>query len=169
MFGTIATQLSASNDDFTKRAMRHILTPIANVISGQMLGSAGLVISAAAAVTAKTGAVAVNATVNGRLLSIPAGTVLPALAGTTPINTFNIYVFYTNNAGVLTSNMGIAAATLGGVIWPQTALGSVIVGALTVNPTTAPFIGGTTALDAVSTNVVYISPVGAFDPSINYA
>jgi len=169
MFGTIATQISASNDDFTKRTLRRIFTAMANVISGQMLGSAGLVISAAAAVTAKTGAVAVNATVNGRLISIPAGTVLPALTGTTLINAFNIYVFYINNASVITSNMGIAATTLGGVIWPQTPVGSVIVGALTVNPTAASFVGGTTALDAVSTNVVYISPVGAFDPSINYA
>lgn len=169
MIGTIATQTSAANDDFTKRTMRRILSAMANALSGQMLAPAALVISGAAAVTAKTGAVAVNATVNGRLLSIPAATVLPVLAGTVLINTFNIFVFYTNAAGVITSNMGTAGTTLNGVIWPQTPIGSVIVGALTVNPTTASFIGNTTALDAANTNVVYISPVGAFDPSINYA
>jgi hypothetical protein len=91
--------------------------------------------------------------------------VLPALVGTTLINTFNVYVFLLSTAG-FTSVIGTAGTTLGGVVWPNIPLGSTIVGALTVNPTTASFIGGTTALDAANTNVVFISPVGAFDPTL---
>lgn len=168
MIGTIPTQLSGIAAEFVKRAMRRICSAMANAISGQMLAPAGLVIFGAAATTTKTGALAVYATVNGRLVVIPAATVLPALAGTVLINTFNVFVFYVTAAGVITSGIGTAGVTIGGVIWPQTPLGSTIVGALTVNPTAASFIGGTTALDAVSTNVIYISPTGAFDPSINF-
>ena len=168
MIGTIPTQLSGIAAEFVKRAMRRICSAMANAISGQMLAPAGLVIFGATATTVKTGALAVYATVNGRLVAIPAATVLPVLAGTVLINTFNVFVFYVNNAGVIVGNMGIPGVALGGVIWPQTPLGSTIVGALTVNPTTASFIGGTTALDAVNTNVIYISPTGAFDPSINF-
>lgn len=165
MNGTIATQISVVNDDFTKRALRRTLGAIANVISSQMLASAALLINAGASPLAKTGATAVNASVNGRLVAVPAGTVLPALVGTTLINTFNVYVFLLSTAG-FTSVMGTAATTLGGVVWPNVPLGSTIVGAFTVNPTTASFIGGTTALDAANTNVVFISPVGAFDPTL---
>lgn len=166
MNGTISQHLLNIQEPIVRRAVQFILEALADRFASCMLGSAAIVISGASGTTAKTGAVAVNAIASNSLVNIPAGTVLPALVGTVAQNFFNVYVFYIDNAGVITVAMGTPAATLASVIWPNTPQGKAIVGALTANPTTAPFIGGTTALDAANTNVVYISPVGAFDPSI---
>jgi hypothetical protein len=166
MFDTIARYLTNIPDVTARRATQFIVNAIGDRMSSCMISSAGLIINAASSPLAKTGATACNAVANTALLAIPANTVMPALVGTTAQNRFNVYVFYVNNAGTFTSAMGTEAVTLGGIVWPNTPQSSAIVGALSVNPTTAAFVGGTTALDAANTNVVFMSPVGAFDPSI---
>ncbi len=166
MFDTIARYLTNIADQPSRRATQFIVNVIGDRMCSCMISSAGLVINAGASPLAKTGASACNAVATNALIAIPAGTVLPALNGTVAQNTFNVYVFYVNQSGAFSSAMGTAGLTLGSIVWPNTPQGSAIVGALSVNPTTAAFIGNTTALDAANTNVVFMSPVGAFDPSI---
>lgn len=169
MKNTIMKFLNNVRDGSSRFAIQRVVNPLADRYGACMLGSAGIIISGAAAVTAKTGAVAVLALANNSIaaatVSIAASTVLTPV-GTTLINTFNVYVFYVDNAGVITTSMGTPATTLGAVVWPLTPIGKAIVGGFTVNPTSASFVAGTTALDAAATNVVYFSPTGAFDPTV---
>ena len=67
--------------------------------------------------------------------------------------------------------MGSGASTLGAVKFPDVPLDKAIVGFIIVNPTgTGDFVGNTTALDDATAvpNTVYVSPIGAFDPTILY-
>lgn len=128
--------------------------------SSVALQSAGLVIKAGSSALAKTGASTTEVIVNGTLVSIPASTDVAALAGTTAQNTFNVYVFSVNAAGTVATSMGTAGATLAAVVFPTIASTSAVYGYLHVNPTAAGFVGGTTALDAANTNVVYVNLVG---------
>ena len=146
-------------------ALRTMLSAIADRLSSQTLGSAGLAIIGAANVGAHA-ATAFNAVANGILRRVAASTAMTALVGTTAINTFNVYCFYINSAGTLTTSMGTAATTLAGVIFPTPTVGVAMIGFITVNPTAAGFIGGTTALDAANTNVIYVNTQGAFDATI---
>lgn len=166
MIDTLSRFIGSIRDSLTKDALRVPLNAIADRYSSCMLGSAGLVIFGAGSANAKTGAAPTAAIANGVPLSLAAATVLTPAAGTTSQNTFNVYVFYVDAAGTISSAMGTEGATLAAVKWPQTPQGKAIVGAFTVNPTAGAFVGATTLLDAANTNVVYISPQGAFDPSV---
>lgn len=170
MNNNLAQYLNAMPDSQMRKYLQIMLNVIADRLSAQMLTTAAIVISAGGAATAKTGAAAVLALTNNgvtcSLVSVPAATVLTPFAGTTLINTFNVYTFYVDNAGVVTAAMGTAGATLAAVVFPPTPQGKALIGGFTVNPTTGSFVGATTLLDAANTNVVYFSPVGALDPTI---
>ena len=78
----------------------------------------------------------------------------------------SLWVFV-DSAGVVTSAMGTAGATLAKVSFPQFPVQKALIGFIVVNPTgTGNFVGGTTNLDDVTVvpNTVYVSPVGGFDP-----
>ena len=162
----VTQQLNGITTGSDKNAMRPLLSGLADRLSSQILASSGLLIFGAASALAKTGASATPAIANGVLLSIAASTSMAALSGTTAQNTFNVYAFYINQLGTLTTLMGAAGATLSAVKFPDTATGRTMIGFITVNPTSAAFIGGTTALDAAATNVVYVNTVSAFDPTL---
>jgi hypothetical protein len=166
MQDTITRFLSGLSVQGDKLALLRVLSALGDRLSSQTMGSAGLVIFGAASPLAKTGATATAAMANGVLLSIPASTSMAALSGTTSQNRFNAYVFYVDQSGILTTVMGQEATTLAGVRFPQTPPGKAIIGFITVNPTSAAFVGGTTALDAAATNVVYVNTPGAFDPTV---
>lgn len=166
MQDTIARYLAAIPDSQMRRFVQIVINALADRYASCMLGSAGIVIKAAGNIDAKTGASATIAIAGNTMLNIPAATNLVTYVGTTLQNTFNVYVWYVDNTGTISSAMGTAATTLAGVVWPNTPPGKAIVGGFTVNPTAANFVGGTTLLDAANTNVVYFSPQGAFDPSI---
>jgi hypothetical protein len=153
-------------DGATRVALLKVLTAIGNNLSSQTLTSAGLVISAASSPLAKTGASATVAVAGGALVSVPAGTNTAALSGTITQNKFNVYVFSVDASGTLYTSMGTEGATLGAVQFPQPVAGRATLGFVYLNPTTANFVGGTTALDAANTNAVYVNTVGAFDPTI---
>src|ERR1035437_673665 len=90
-----------------------------------------------------------------------------ALAGTVHNAKFNVFVFSVNAAGTLATQMGTEAATLGGVVFPAVADGSVAIGFVIVNPTgSGDFAGGTAHLDddASTPNAVYINTLGDFFP-----
>lgn len=148
------------------RYLLTMLSALADRLSSQALGSAGLVIKAGSSAVAKTGASAVSVVANGVLRSIAAATDMAALDGTTAQNKFNVYCFFIDSAGTLTSAMGTEGAALANVVFPAIPPGKAMIGFITVNPTSAAFIGGTTALDAANTNVVYVNVQGAFDPTL---
>ena len=90
-----------------------------------------------------------------------------ALAGTVTNAKFNVFVFSVNAAGTLATQMGTEAATLGAVVFPAVADGSVAIGFVIVNPTgTGNFVGGSTNLDdaTVVPNAAYVNTVGEFFP-----
>jgi hypothetical protein len=137
-------------------------------LASQTLTTAGLVIKAAASPTVKTGTAAVYATANGVQVTKAGSTDMAALAGTVANATFNVFCFYIDAIGVLSSAMGTAAGILAGVRFPLTPQKKAMLGYIIVNPTgTGNFVGGTTALDdaTVIPNVVYINTIGAFDPT----
>lgn len=145
-----------------------ILGPIYDRYSTQVLSSAGLAISAAGSTLVKAGSLSYSF-VKGNLASIAAGTNMPALVGTVTHGTFNVFAFFLDGAGVLTSQMGTAGATLGAVIFPPIPSAKACLGFVIINPTgTGDFVGGTTALDNVTVvpNAVYLSPTAPFNPAV---
>lgn len=147
------------------RAFVSFLQDLMDRLLNQNLTHNGLVISAGGATTAKTGATASTSIAGGKLVQTAAATVLPVLAGTISQNNFGGWAFLSDSAGTLSSVFLNQASALAGVTFPAIPKGSVILGFILANPTTATFVGGTTALDAANTNVLFISPHGPFAPA----
>lgn len=169
MLDTITRYLTVFGDARERLNLRAIVNPIADRISTQALTNSTLVIKAGGSALAKTGAADSYFSVQGILVKIAASTDQAALSGSTLISTVNVYCFFVDSAGTGTSAMGTAGATLGAVKWPAMPVGKALVGFVIVAPTVGTFVGGTTALDENSTVVpatVYVSPDGAFDPSV---
>ena len=166
MIETITRFLNTMAIPSTRAALQPVLAALGDRLSSQTMGSAGLVIFGAASALAKTGASATSAIAAGVLRSIAAATNMAALSGTTAQNKFNVYCFFIDAAGTLTTLMGTEGATLANVVFPPMPVGKAMIGFITVNPTSAAFVGGTTALDAALTNVVYVNTQGAFDPTV---
>lgn len=171
MATNLQQQLEAIANYRDQRAIRPIWSYMYDRLSTCALASAGLVITGAAGTTAKVGATAFYASVFGTLVTKAAATSMPALSGTVANAKFNVFVFGIDNTGTMYSTMGTAGSTLATVGFPVTPRTQAIIGFVIVNPTgTGSFVGGTTALDDVTVvpNAVYVSPVGAFDPTAVY-
>lgn len=124
--------------------------------------SAGLAIKTSSSALAKS-ANAVYANVGGTLVTKAAGD-MPALSGTVTADAFNVFSFFIDAAGTLTTVMGTEGATLAEVVMPRSTSERALVGFVVINPTgTGNFVGGTTALDdgTVVPNAVYVNNVGA--------
>lgn len=148
--------------------MQRIMMAVANDAS-QSLTSAGLVINAGASPLVKTGAAAWYGVANGITVSLAAGTALPALVGTVVNGTFNVYAFFIDSAGNVTSQIGTPGATLALMKYPPTPQNQTLIGFIIIHPTgTGNFVGGTTALDdaTVVPNTVYVPIIGAFDTTV---
>ncbi|MCY1168491.1 hypothetical protein D9M73_84880 [compost metagenome] len=117
----------------------------------------------------KTGATDFYAIAKGILVKKAAATDMPALVGTVVNATFNVFSFFVDSAGTVTSAMGSAGATLAAVKFPPLPVGQAFLGFIIVNPTgTGNFVGGTTVLDdaTVVPNVAYISLTAGVDPTV---
>jgi hypothetical protein len=150
------------------QALTAPLKAIADRLSCQCLTSAGLAINGAGSPLAKAGSV-VYAVAQGVLVTKAANTAMAALSGTVTNTKFNVFVFYIDSGGTLSSAMGTEGASLATVAWPQTPVGKATIGFVIVNPTgTGNFVGGTTNLDdaTVVPNAVYVNTQGAFDPTV---
>lgn len=168
MFDTIARYLAGVNDVRSRRNLQAILNPIGDRISTACLSSAGLVIKAGASALVKGGS-AFYASAQGILVTKAANTDMAALSGTVANAAFNVYAFFVDSGGTLTSAMGTAGATLAAVIFPPIPVGKALIGFVVINPTgTGDFVGGTTALDdaTVVPNAAYVNTVGSFDPTV---
>ena len=156
-------QLAAMDSQNEQAALRPLLNALADRMSSQATSTAGLVIKAENNVLAKTGAAAFAGVANGVPVAIAASTDMPALTGTIGAGKFNIYCFFIDSASVVTVAQGTEGATLAAVKFPPFPVGKALVGYLVITYASA-FTGGTTPLDTATT--VYVSPVGAFDPTI---
>lgn len=158
---------------------RDILIAILNDITSgrnadivQLLGSGGLVINGAGNPAAKIGSAIYACTLNGAgvptLVTKAANTAMAALAGTVTNGKFNVFCFFIDSAGTLTTLMGTEASTLAGVTFPTFPTNKACIGFVVINPTgTGNFVGGTTNLDdaTVVPNAAYVNTVGAFLPT----
>ena len=70
-------------------------------------------------------------------------------------NFFNICLLCMDDAAAMQIGVGTEAALLANVVLPDTPADSCVVAQVSVNPTTANFVGGTTALNAANVNAVY--------------
>jgi hypothetical protein len=147
--------------------LRKILLPIYDRQTSAFLdppAGPGNVIQAASNPGAKTGAAIITVLANGILVRIPAGTNYPALVGTIAQNNFGCWGFFCDQGGNLTTAFGFQGASLAAMQLPQFPIGKAFLGFVYLNPTTAPFIGGTTNLDAANTNAVFVQATEAIDP-----
>lgn len=169
MDNTISQYVNAMSAERDRAALRPMMVAFAHCLSTASLTSAGLVIKAGGSAIVKTGASAYYAFARGVLVTKAAATDMPALVGTVVNATFNVFAFFVNADGTVTSAMGTAGSTLGRVKFPPIPGANAMIGFIIVNPTgTGNFVGGTTPLDdaTVVPNVVYISPIGQYDPTI---
>lgn len=168
MKDTVARFLAGISASSDREALRAVINPIADRCSTQVLSTPGLAIKTGGSAIVKAGT-AFYACVQGILLTKAANTDMAALSGAVTNAKFNVYCFYVDSAGTLTSAMGAEGATLATVKWPEPPQGKAMIGFVIINPTgTGNFVGGTTALDdaTVVPNAVYVNTVGDFDPSI---
>jgi hypothetical protein len=145
-----------------KAALKAALEKLQDGLTHQIFNSGALAIKTSSSALAKT-ANAVYGIVDGVLVTKAAAD-MAALSGTVTNAKFNVFCFYVNAAGTLTTLMGTEAATLAGVVFPTKVDGTVMIGFVIINPTgTGNFVGGTTALDdaTVAPNAVYVNTVGA--------
>lgn len=163
MFDTVTRYLAGVSNPSDRMALRTILTALADKFSSVATSTAGLVISTTTT-TSKTGAAAFAGIASGVPVAIAAGTDMPALTGLNiTAGSYNVFCYFIDSASVVTVVMGQEATTLAGVKFPQFPQGKALVGYLVVTYASA-FVGGTTVLSTATT--VYVSPVGAFDPTV---
>ena len=170
MYATVNQYLAGMASDRDKAALRPIFVAGSNLDSSQQITSAAMVIFGAGSPVVKTGVSGSSYSIaNGIIQIVLPGTNLPALVGSVLHATFNVFCFYINSAGVITSAMGVSGTTLSGAKFPILPLGQALIGFVIINPTgTGTFIGGTTALDDATTlpNTAYVNLTGSFDTSI---
>lgn len=167
MRNTIAQYLAKIGAGNDREALVPVLQAIAAQVNTQALNSAGLVIKAGTSTLAKTGASDFYATVGGRLVKIAASTDMPALTGLTiTANRFNVACFFVDASGATSVLFGTESAAIGTVKWPDFPIDKALIGFLLITHSST-FTGGTTALDTATT--VYVSPLGAVDPTILYS
>lgn len=157
--------LAAKRD--AKRLGMLFASLFADITALRAAGSAVLFNSGALAI--KAGASALAKTVNtvyfkiGASVYSKAAADMAALSGSVTNAKFNIFCFYVDAAGALTTVMGTEGATLAAVVPPAATTTKAMIGFVVINPTgTGPFVGGTTALDdgTVVPNAAYVNTVG---------
>jgi|SRR5674476_157292 len=163
MKDTITQHLSGLPGETARRAVGVPLKAVGDRLSCQATSTAGLVVSATNTL-AKIGSVAFAGVVQGVPVAIAAATDMPALTGMViTASNYNIICFFIDQASVVTAAMGVEATTLAKAKFPPFPEGKTLVGYLVVFYAST-FTGTSTPLSTATT--VYVSPVGAFDPSV---
>lgn len=168
MQGTIQQFLAKIGAGSDREVLAALFQNMAAQHNTQALTSAGLVIKAGGGVLAKTNtSTTTYFLVGGRLASIAANTDMPALTGLTiAANTFNVACFFLSAAGTVSVRFGTQGATAGAVVFPDFPVGQALIGFLLITHSST-FTGNTTPLDTATT--VYVSPVGAVDPTLLFS
>lgn len=158
--------LTQGHGSLGQKQLRDILQKVQYAMLTRLLTTGALAIKTGGSAVVKT-ANTVKYLLAGNLYSKAAAD-MAALSGTVTNAKFNVYCFFVDASGTLTSAMGTEGATLADVVFPaydnttKCMLGFVI-----INPTgTGNFVGGTTALDdgTVVPNAVYVDTPNVFDP-----
>jgi len=169
MENTISQWVNALASEMDRVALRPMFVAIAHCLSTQSLTTAGLAIKTGGSAIVKTGAAAYYGLAKGILVTVAASTDMPALVGSVANGAYNVFAFFINSEGVVTSQIGTPGSTLSRVRFPAIPGANAILGFVIIHPTgTGAFVGGTTALDdaTVVPNAVYISTLGQFDPTV---
>lgn len=169
MADSINEVLNASwaGEQIKQRALRYLFRKLGMDRSSACLTNAGLAIKAGGSAVVKA-ATAFYAIANNIPVTKAANTDMAALSGTVTNAKFNVFVFYIDSAGNLTSAMGTEGASLAKVVFPVTPDNKAAIGFVIINPTgTGNFVGGTTALDdaTVVPTAAYINLTNAFNPN----
>lgn len=165
MVNTVRQTLAGVKDGITKKVLGLLFGEVADRLNSVSLSSAGLVIKAGGSALIKNGT-AWYGLANGKLVTKAVNTDMAALSGTVTNAKFNVFAFFVNSAGTLSTGMGTEASTLAGVVVPTKPIGSALIGYAIINPTgTGNFVGGTTPIDdaTVVPGVLYINAIGASD------
>jgi hypothetical protein len=168
MENSIRQIIASVPDTATKAALDTLIGYLADRLNSVSLTNATLVIKGGSTdVLAATSEVWYGL-VDSKLVTLADNTDMAALSGTVAADTFNVFVFYVDSAGTLTSAMGTAATTLAGVKFPEKPTSKTVIGFVIINPTgTGDFVGGTTEIDdgTVVPNAVFVNALGPFDPT----
>lgn len=114
MNDTIARWIRSLPDLTLQRAFEQIVNPLGDRYSTLCLSNPTLAIKAGGSAIVKADEV-LYACVDGILVYKAADTDMAALAGTVAADLFNVFCFFIDKAGTLTSAMGTAGATIGAV------------------------------------------------------
>lgn len=166
----ILQRVQALGSQRMEREIGPVLRYLYDRISCQLLSTGGLAIKAGGGVLVKA-ATLCKYICKGKLLSLAANTDMAALSGTVTNAKFNVFCFFIDEAGTLTTLMGTEGATLAAVLWPAIPARQTMLGFVIINPTgTGNFVGNTTALDdaTVVPNAVYVNTIGVIDPTATY-
>lgn len=160
--------LKAIPDSFVRKIMDTLWTYLVGRLHSVSLVSGALAIKAGSSALAKTTATWYGFV--GAQLVTKAASDMAALSGTVTNAKFNVFVFFIDQSGTLSTVMGTEGATLSAMVWPERPALNTAIGCVVINPTgTGNFVGGTTALDdgTVVPNAAYINFVGASDPTLS--
>lgn len=146
--------LTTSSDALSQQAVRDVLGALQKVSYNRQFGTMTPALKTSGSALVKYTS-AFTGIVGGLPVQSGASGDFPALSGTISDGYYNVYCFYINQSGTLSSTMGTQATTLDGVVFPATPSGKCMVAFITVYTTGASFIGGTTALDAGTATVKY--------------
>jgi hypothetical protein len=169
MKAKISQYMSAVPDTMARTAIETVLKAVGDRVSSQTLSAAGLRIKGASASAIVQAHTAIYASCRGVLVTKAADTDMAALSGTVANAAYNVYAFFIDGDGTLTSAMGTAGASLAAVSFPLIPEGKACVGFVIIHPSgTGNFVGGTTQLDdgTVVPNAAFIDINGGFDPAI---
>lgn len=173
MLNSIKKYLGGIASEKDAAALTPLFKATGNALATQPLRTAGLLCTATAGKKVpKIGSAAYYGSVKGRIVTIAASADMPALSGTVAADAFNVYCFFIDSASTVTSVMGTAGASIGLVKFPAFPVDKALVGFIIVNPTgTGDFVGNTSDLEdaTIVPNTVYVSPVGAFDPTFLFS
>ncbi len=150
--------LGFGHDALAQQSLINVLNAMQKVAYNVQMGSMVRAIKTGGSALVKYTA-AFKGLVNGLPVTSGASGDFPALSGTVVDGTYNVFAFFIDQAGTLTSAMGTAGATLNAVVFPATPAGKAMVAFITVHPVGANFVGGTTALDAGTVTVGYYDGV----------
>lgn len=165
MDGTIRQFLEAIPDEVQRNAVLAPILAMGSRMGTQATKSAGLEINTGGGYVPQIGSSSTYCgVVQGHPVTIAAGTDMPAFTTKITAGSYNVVCFFIDAASTVTAKAGIEGTTLAKVKFPNFPIDKALVGYIIIYYASA-FTGGSTALDTATT--VYVSPVGAFDPSIN--
>src|SRR5512146_393412 len=113
---TIRRWLNGVPNVTEREHLGNILVPIGDRLSSHALGSPALAITGGGSTTVSTGADAYFI-VNGVLVKIATGTALAALSGTITAGKYNVFCFFVDSAGTVTSAMGTEGAAIANIVF----------------------------------------------------